>query len=180
MSSRQEPSSQRRNPDLVYLDSAFYLDYLQGDMPYHGALKAILDAWKIGGVEVVTSALTLAEVLYVKRSTGFTMAVGRHRELDIIDLFHQYGPRRLRLVEVDRTIGELARHKFWDSGIHPKDAIHVASALRARVPVFFTNDRGLLSFSGRLGGQPTLQIEIPHWVIQNALDAAAPQSDESK
>ena len=168
-----------RNPESVYLDSNFYLDYLQGDRPYHDALKAVLDAWQIGEVQVATSALTLTEVLYVKRpNVEERVVMNRSREGDIIDLFRQYGSRHFRLIELDRTIGEAARELFWEKGIQPKDAVHIASALRARIPVLFTSDGQLVSLSEQVGGQPLLRIERPHWVIQTGLDDALKQHDE--
>ena len=137
------------NPEFLYLDSNFYLDYLQGDRPNHEALKAVMDAWRAGAVEIATSALTLAEVLYVKIDPAAARAaIDRSREPDVIDLFRQYEPRRLRLIEVDRTIGEAAREVFWNKGVFPRDAIHVASALRVHVPTFFTNDKNLLGCQG--------------------------------
>ena len=33
------------NPDFVYLDSNFYLDYLIGDRPYGNALNSTIEAW---------------------------------------------------------------------------------------------------------------------------------------
>ena len=45
---------------------------------------------------------------------------------------------------VTREIAELSRDLVWDSGIHPKDAIHVASAVAADVSIFETYDGPLL------------------------------------
>ena len=167
------------NPSLVYLDSNFYLDYLQGDRPGHAAAEAVVEAWKSGQVELATSSLTLTEVLYVKiDDVSARVMIPREREADIIDLFRPYGARRFRLIELDRVIAEAARQVVWDHGIHPKDAIHVASALRGRVPVMFTRDGKLLRTSGKVGGNPLLTIVPPAWNVQTTLglDADAPLS----
>lgn len=167
-----EPSS---NPSVAYLDSCFYLDYLKGDTPYHGALAAIIDAWKAGELEVVTSALTISEVLWVKcDDDGARMMIDRTREPEILDLFAPYAPRKLILVELDRAIGEASRQLVWDKNIKPKDAIHVASALAGNAEVLFTFDKPLSRHSGTLGGTPTLRLLPPAWVMRPALPEAEP------
>lgn len=159
------------NPALIYLDSNFYFDYLITNRREHAVAKRVVDAWKAGEVEIATSALTIAEVLYVKIDDGSArMMIDRSREPDILDLFQQYGARRFKLVELDRRTAESARQIVWDHGIHPKDAIHVASALKARCPAMFTRDKKLRNASGKLGGQPKLQITVPVWMVQTSLE----------
>lgn len=48
----------------------------------------------------------------------------------------------------------------WDHGIEPKDALHVATALSAKVDVFNTFDRPLIGKNLTIG-DPKLLIEIP-------------------
>ena len=164
-----------QDPRLVYLDSNVYLDYLKGDGPHQDALKAVFDAWRVGAVEIATSALTLTEVLYVKLDDAEPrVTFDRTRESDIIDLFRQYDVRKFRLIELERTIAEGAREVVWDRGVHPKDAVHIASALRAHVTTLFTTDSKLLGLSGQVGGQPLLKIERPHWAVQTSLDVLPP------
>jgi len=46
--------------------------------------------------------------------------------------------------------------------VDPKDALHVATAIDARLELLNTFDRPLLSKNGQLGN-PSLRIEIPSW-----------------
>ncbi len=54
------------NPTRIYWDSCIYLDFLNGDKPYQEALQHMIQDWKDGKTTLITSALTIAEVLYVK------------------------------------------------------------------------------------------------------------------
>ncbi len=49
----------------------------------------------------------------------------------------------------------------WDHGIDPKDALHVATAISAKVDVFNTFDKPLIGKSLEIG-DPKLLIEIPN------------------
>ena len=125
------------NPTSVYWDSCVYLDFLRGGHPNQAHLRAVLKDWEAGKVTLVTSTLTIAEVLYVP---GVQPAVrlDESRREDLIDLFRPTGDRELTLVELTRPIAEAARDLCWSRGIRPKDAVHVASALAASCPVLHT------------------------------------------
>ena len=64
---------------------------------------------------------------------------------------------------ITRRISESARTFVWDYGVAPKDALHVATAIDAGVPLMNTFDKKLRSKSGKIGN-PALLIEIPNWV----------------
>lgn len=167
------------NPPLVYLDSNFYFDRLITTRDLHGVAKLVTDAWDNGQVEIATSALTLAEVLYVpKTDPAERRKIDQDREADLLDLFREHGRRKFRLIELDRTVAEMARRLVYDHGVRPKDAAHIASALRSQVPVIFTSDADLVRLSGKVGGTPPLRIEIPHWTFQPTLDAVLEQTAE--
>jgi predicted nucleic acid-binding protein len=153
------------NPDRVYWDSCTYLDFLEGSHPLAAIMQMIHDDWKANRVTMVTSTLTIAEVLYVKcGDPSHARQPDPTRLPDIEDLF---APRdSLLIVEVDRSIAEEARRLHWDHGIKPKDAVHVASALKASCPLMHTTDTGLQGKSGQVGGAPVLRIEAPSWIRQ--------------
>lgn len=151
------------NPRFVYLDANFYLDYLIGNKDWHEALHAIVEAWRRGDLVVATSALSIAEVLYLRRDDDSPRRRLRPEEAPrVADLFNPVYPRLLVLVNVSREVAERSRELVWDLGIEPKDAVHVASALLARTPVMFTSDRRLQGKNA--GGDPPLRIEQPHWI----------------
>lgn len=153
------------NPAVVYWDSCAYLDFLRGGHPNQAHLRAVLRDWESGKVTMVTSTLTIAEVLYVP---GILPAVrlNESRREDLIGLFRPTGDRNLTLVELTRPIAEAARDLCWSHGIRPKDAVHVASALATNCPVLHTHDERLQKKTRQVGGDPTLEITQPTWTWQ--------------
>jgi len=70
------------------------------------------------------------------------------------------------IYDVDRKVGELARELMWQyQALKPKDATHVATAIKARVDVLDTFDDGLLKLSGEIG-DPPLIIRKPFFEVQ--------------
>ena len=156
------------NPELVYLDSNFYLDVLRGDEQRYATLRHILEAWRRGEVRVVTSALTIAEVLNLRRRAGLTrLRLPPEREPQIDELFNHRDMNRILIVDVTRQLAAESRQLVWGHGIEPRDAIHICTALLAKVPVMFTSDQEL--WSKDVGGDPPLSIEEPRWNVQAAL-----------
>lgn len=153
------------NPDPIYWDSCTYLDFLRGGHPNQAHLRAILSDWEAGKVSLVTSTLTIAEVLFV-RGVQPAVRLDASRRQDLIDLFRPTGDRRLTLVELTRPIAEAARELCWDYSVRPKDAVHVASALADRCAVLHTHDGGLQKRSRQVGGNPILEITPPEWTWQ--------------
>lgn len=83
---------------LVYLDSNVYLDYLIGDKDWSDALHGIFGAWRRGDLAVATSALTIAEVLYLPRAVGQTRRrLPPGEQPRVADLFSPAAPRRFTL-----------------------------------------------------------------------------------
>ena len=151
------------NPGFVYLDSNFYLDYLIGNKDWHEALHAIVEAWRRGDLAVATSALSIAEVLYLRRDDESPRRrLPPEAEPRVADLFNPVYPRVFVLVDVSREVAERSRELVWNLGIEPKDAVHVASALLAGTPVMFTSDQRLQGKNA--DGDPPLRIEQPYWI----------------
>ena len=157
----------RANPDFVYLDSNFYLDFLKGGQPHHETLMLILDAWRHGEVRVATSALTIAEVLHLRRSGQARLRLPPEMAPRIDELFRHSDGGRMMVVDVTRKLAEESRELVWGRGIEPKDAIHVRTALAVGAPVMFTSDRALQGKD--VGGDPPLRIEKPRWTAQLSL-----------
>ncbi|HET7231586.1 MAG TPA: PIN domain-containing protein [Longimicrobium sp.] len=105
-------------------------------------------------LEIVTSAFTITEVLYPKGGKPLPQSV----RTKIRRFFLNPG---IVLVNVDRAVAENAQGYFWEHNIRPKDAVHVASAVYAGVPVFETYDDKLIALSGAVGDDPRLMIREP-------------------
>jgi hypothetical protein len=71
--------------------------------------------------------------------------------------------------ELDRFLAEEAQSMVWDHGVDPKDAVHVATALRVGVEQLDTFDEKLIGKSAGIGNPPliigrplvTEQLELP-------------------
>lgn len=148
--------------DYRYWDSVTFLGWLSGEPDKAPYCKPVLEAAEAGTVILVTSALTIAEVLKLKGHAKIPASDAKK-----IEAFFRHSWIIIR--EVDRFIAEDARELIWNKNIDPKDAIHVATALRKDVTLdqFDTFDNGLIKFSGTLGdppltiGKPNLPAKLP-------------------
>lgn len=159
------------NPERVYWDSSTYIDYLSGEHELHEAMEMVIEDWRAGQVTMVTSALTIAEVFFV-RVNG---RVIRERDIDIEALFNPPSGARLIIVETSRVTALRARDLAREA-ISSPDAVHVASALEARCPLMQTNEKAMWERSEAVGGNPSLRIEPPRW--QRQLTAFGASSNE--
>ena len=101
-------------------------------------------------VKIVTSALTIAEIIYLKGHPKIT----KDKSQAIKDFFKN---NYIIIVNVDRVIAEFARELLWDyESLKPKDAIHVATALQWQIPIIETTDPHLLELNGKEGNPPLI------------------------
>ena len=152
--------------DLRYWDADAFLGYFKEEPDKYAACENVLKAAETGRVMIVTSALTIAEVLWAKG--GPKLSRGKR---DVIELFFRSPYISVR--NVTRKIAEHARDIVWDRNIRPKDAIHVATALIEKIPVLNTFDQNLLKHDSRLGN-PALRIEKPYEPTQAGIDSDSP------
>ena len=148
-----------------YWDSSVWIALVAGEV-VGGVNRAeiaqhILEDAEQGKVTILTSAFTLAEVLKKKGRPVLAVAA----EETIRSYFeHSF----IRIVVLDRVIGELAASVARQHNLSPPDAIHVASALTWKADVLHTWDDGLVKKSGQIGNPP-LRIEHPGWTGQQPL-----------
>ena len=137
----------------VYWDSDAFLGMLMNEPDKAPACRRVITEAEAGRLVIVTSTLTLAEVLWIRGQPRVPV----ERNQLVTDLFaHEW----IALREVDRYIAEQARFLVWSDSVKPKDAIHVASALDAKVDEMNTFDGKLLSLDGSCG-HPPLKICQP-------------------
>lgn len=108
---------------------------------------------------VVTSAITLAEVT---RRNGET--IKQPNSMNEIERFFEND--YFLFVPADRFVCQAARQLIWNYGIRANDAIHIASAHRARCGRFYTYDDKLLKLNGQI---PELTVELPNETQQGEL-----------
>ena len=143
--------------DRRYWDANAFLGWFNDEQDKVGACQGVLEAAESGTIEIVTSALTLVEVIKLKGEKHLP----REKE-EIIRGFFENPYIIVR--EVDRFIAEDARELIWAHNLNPKDSVHLATALRLKLSVLDTFDRDLMKLTGKLG-VPKLIIghpNVPH------------------
>ena len=145
--------------DRIYWDSNAFLAWLQNEPGREAACRDTLDAAQNGAFLIITSALTLAEVLWLKGAPRLTE--------DKADLLNRFFRRSsIRVVNLDRRIAQRAQRLVWESGIKPKDSVHVASGLQYECPVLETFDLPLIQKGVDLEG---IEIREPQAASQGTL-----------
>jgi predicted nucleic acid-binding protein len=133
---------------LRYWDTNCFLGVLNNEPDKLSSCKAVLREAEGGTVRIVTSALTLTEVLWPK---GVPRPLPKEKAEKVQRFFqHEW----ITVYDVDRTLAERARDLVWDHSVRPKDAIHIATALDAKVDQFDTFDGPLINLSGKVGAPP--------------------------
>ena len=145
--------------DLFYWDSNAFLGYLNDETDKAEVCRHVLRAAENGTAVIVTSALTLAEVIYIKG--GPKLDPSKRAKVDSF-----FKADYISVRNVTRLTSELARDLVWDMNIRPQDAIHVATACLYKVPILHTFDQKLLDSSGLIMVGQTLKIEKPSIVHQ--------------
>jgi predicted nucleic acid-binding protein len=139
--------------ELIYWDSDAFLGWLQDEAGKVELCEGTLARAKAGEVLIITSSLTIAEVLWMRRAPKVSR--------DKADALRRFFRRSyIRVRNVTRAVAESAQDLVWDHSIKPKDAIHVATALDAKAPILETFDDGLIGKSGTVG-DPSLIIRKP-------------------
>ncbi len=139
--------------DFRYWDANAFLGWLKAEADRVDACRGVLEAAQAGQVRIVTSALTLVEVIKLSRETQIPKS-----DAKVIRDFFQNS--FIDVKDVNRYIAETARELIWDHELSPKDAVHVATAVRFRIRRVETFDKHLLGMDGKVGS-PALHIAWP-------------------
>lgn len=139
----------------VYCDADVFIGWFNREQDRVEACRGLVDASEKGDVQIITSALTLTEVIKIKGKQPLPQS----KEETIKGFFEQ---EFVSIVNVDRRTAEFARDLIWRyPHLNPKDSIHVATAsMTEDVDVLYTFDDDLLRLDGQLG-EPPLRISIP-------------------
>ncbi|WP_413873549.1 type II toxin-antitoxin system VapC family toxin [Albidovulum sp.] len=147
--------------EKIYWDSDCFLGHLQAEAGKVAKCAGVLQRAERGDVLIVTSALTLAEVLWMRNAPRLP----KDKALMVRRFFRR---STIRVYNVSRKISESAQDLVWGHGIKPKDAIHVATALHLGVDALETFDVELINMSGTVG-TPLLLIREPQAAAQGSL-----------
>jgi predicted nucleic acid-binding protein len=156
----------RKPAPHIYWDSCVFIDCLQDSLPEHKAdrrdvLREYIDSAKRGEIKLVTSAFSIAEVVGLSTDKP----VSREDAQKIKDFFEN---PYIHIRGVDRATVEDAADIGRTTKISPSDAVHVATAIRAKCRLLLTydgvkeptNPRKMLFHDGKIG-VPAIGIKIP-------------------
>jgi predicted nucleic acid-binding protein len=147
--------------EQIYWDSDAFLGWFQEEPEKVELCEGTIERAQNGEVVIVTSALTIAEVLWMRGAPRLSQ--------DKADLVRKFFRRSyIRVRNVTRSTAESAQDLVWDHSIRPKDAVHVATALEAKITLLETFDEQLLRKSGTVGN-PSLIIRKPIAPAQSKL-----------
>lgn len=123
------------------LDTPAFIYFIEEHPEFLPLVKPIFEDADRGDREIVTSALTLLEVLVVPYRAGDQPLAERYEAL-------LTGSRGVRLVELNRPRLRTAAQLRALHGVRTPDALQLAAAFSHRCTAFVTNDRRLPSISG--------------------------------
>lgn len=145
--------------DLRYWDACCFLGWLKGEVDKKPSCGPIIEAASAGRIIIVTSALTLAEAFKLK---GLDPVAEKDRNILQAFFKNDY----IRVQNVDRFIAESAANLLFRYPIlKPKDSIHLATALRLKIPTFDTFDSELIKLSNQFAseniviGNPSIEFQ---------------------
>ncbi|MBW4618174.1 MAG: type II toxin-antitoxin system VapC family toxin [Cyanosarcina radialis HA8281-LM2] len=132
--------------ELVGLDSAPLIYLIEQNPTYLEMVRAFFQAMNRGEFRVVTSTLTLTEVLVYPLRAGNAQLARQYEEI----LFEQ---ENLACIAVDAEIAQLAAQLRAANNLRTPDAIQVATVIHGGASFFLTNDR-------RLSALPNLEVLV--------------------
>ena len=131
----------------TYWDTNCFLSWLNGEPERAPVLEALLDLAERGERSLVTSTLTLVEVVYApSEQTGAPLDESGERAIDAL-----FERALITFVDVHEGIARQARRLMRDAigrgwSLGHADAVHLASAWAAGVEAFHTYDRALFKY----------------------------------
>jgi predicted nucleic acid-binding protein len=124
-------------PGPTALDTAIFIYYIEENATFLPLVAPIFEEVAAGRRDVVTSTLTLLEVLVVPYRAG-NVALAERYEVSLAR------SRGLRLVDIGRDeLRTAAQLRALHASLRTPDALQMAAALSAGCRSFVTNDRDL-------------------------------------
>lgn len=125
----------------VALDTAVFIYFIEEDERFLPAIAPLFEAADSGNLELVTSALTLLEVLVVPY---------RARDIALAERYEAVlaRSRGVRMVDLHRDHLRIAAQLRATTGAATPDALQLAAAVATGCSAFLTNDRRLPSLPG--------------------------------
>jgi predicted nucleic acid-binding protein len=125
----------------VAVDTAVFIYFIEEHPKYLPLIGPLFNQVDAGTRELVTSALTLLEVLVVPYRAGDLALAERYEAI-------LSRSRGLRMIELDRAQLRTAAQIRAVHGVRTPDSLQLAAAFSERCTVFLTNDRKLPALPG--------------------------------
>ncbi len=125
----------------IAVDTAIFIYYIEAHPAYAPLVDPLFDAADRGACQLVTSALTLLEVLVVPYRAGNRALADRYEAL-------LTRSRGIRCVDLSRDQLRAAAQLRAATGARTPDALQLAAAIGAGCRTFVTNDRRLPPIPG--------------------------------
>lgn len=149
------------SPKRIYWDACVWIALIKQETvtlkngtveKRYARCREIIAMAEKGAIEIVTSAFTIAEVC---KSSEV-------KESGVDNLPTFFDKSYILLVPVDKTVGVKAQGMQTSgiAGLKPPDAIHLASAHRAKVDEMHSYDSDLLNLDEKITGQNGQPIRI--------------------
>jgi predicted nucleic acid-binding protein len=128
-------------PGPVAVDTSVFIYFIEEDLRILPLIDPLFRAADQGSRELVTSAVTLLEVLVVPYRAGNQLLADRYEAL-------LTRSRGIRLVDVSREQLRAAALLRAATDIRTPDALQLAAAIGTKCRTFLTNDRRLPAVPG--------------------------------
>ena len=128
-------------PGRIGVDTCVFIYFMEENPQFLPVIEPLFEEADAGTRELVTSALTLLEVLVVPYRAGDASLAGRYEQL-------LTNSRGIRIVELSRDQLRDAAQLRAAANIRTPDALQLAAAARYGCTAFVTNDRRLPAVRG--------------------------------
>lgn len=121
----------------AFLDTNLFIYLIEENEKYLSQVHNLLEFLEKNGYEIITSTLTLGEILTKPY---------KDNRLDLVKIYKEFFSD-MELVELNSEIASLFAQIRADYGIKTPDAVQLASAVYAKADLFVSNDDRLSRFS---------------------------------
>jgi predicted nucleic acid-binding protein len=131
----------------IYFDANVYIELIEKDSLTTRQLARLFGGWEWQDHIIITSEITLAEVLV--KPIAIAVETGDYSLHDLYLRTLSVEPGVTDILRITRSIWQRAAlvrarlKRFAEISIKLPDAVHIAAALEGRCDTFVTNDKGL-------------------------------------
>lgn len=133
----------------IYFDANVYIELIEKNSPTSTRIARLFGGWEWQTHLIITSEITLAEVLV--NPIKIAVETGDYSLRDLYERTLSIQPGVTDILPIGRAIWQRAAlvgaqlKRFADVSVKLPDAVHIAAALDGRCDTFVTNDRALQS-----------------------------------